>query len=155
MCIVIDTNAFAKVFTTTNAEHDDFKPVLDWILRGKGKLILGGTQYEKIEIREKMPKYLGVLANLARAGKIHRVDTARVDSEAAKLEPFRTKDHDDPHIVALCIVSKTKVLCTGDDRSHSFVKDKRHYPKGQRPPKIYTNKAHTDLLTPDMLKPCC
>jgi predicted nucleic acid-binding protein len=155
MCIVIDTNAFAKVFTPHNAEHDNYKPVFDWILHGKGKLILGGTKYELEEIRNKMPKYVGLLAELARARKVHRVDTVRVDSEAAKLEEFCTKDHDDPHIVALCIVSKTKILCTGDERSHSFVKNKNHYPKGQKPPKIYTNKTHADLLTPDTLKPCC
>jgi predicted nucleic acid-binding protein len=155
MCIIVDTNTFAKVFDPKNAEHQVFKPVFDWIIRGKSKLILGGTEYEQKELREKMPKYLNLLANLARAGKIHRVSSDQVDAETKRLEAHKNKDFDDPHIVALCIVSKTKLLCSQDKRSHKFVKNRSFYPKGQKPPNIYSQETHQTLLTNDALKPCC
>ena len=45
MCVIVDTNAFAAVFNANANNHDEFAPVLDWIISGKGKLVIGGTKY--------------------------------------------------------------------------------------------------------------
>lgn len=45
MAIIIDANCLARVFDKTNIEHDEFVPVFDWIVNGKGKLIYGGSKY--------------------------------------------------------------------------------------------------------------
>ena len=51
MPIIVDTNCFANVFSRNATRHNEFEPVLNWILRGKGKLIYGGTKY-KTELKK-------------------------------------------------------------------------------------------------------
>jgi hypothetical protein len=47
MCIIIDTNRFSSIFEEENSDHDEFKPILDWIIFGKGKIVYGGTKYKQ------------------------------------------------------------------------------------------------------------
>ena len=44
MCIIVDTNCFAPVFDRKSEKHNQFAPVLEWIISGKGKLIYGGSK---------------------------------------------------------------------------------------------------------------
>ncbi len=67
MCIIIDTNAFAPVFDRTSQNHAEFKPVLDWIVSGKGKIVYGGTKY-KLELG-KAYKYLKLFAEFKKINK--------------------------------------------------------------------------------------
>ncbi len=46
MCIVIDTNAFHAVFNPISQKHGDFRPVLEWIVHGRGKIVYGGDQIQ-------------------------------------------------------------------------------------------------------------
>lgn len=154
MCIVIDTNAFKKVFDTINKEHGNFKPVFDWIINGNGKLIIGGTKYKK-EVIGKMQSNIPLIRELGRARKTCLLDDEKVDKVMEKLKTQIThRNFDDPHILAMCIVSKNKVVCTGDDRSHEFLKMKELYPKNHTRPSIYSGKHNSDLLTDKALIPC-
>jgi len=47
------------VFNPKNERHNEFKPVSDWIDKGKGRIVYGGSQYIA-ELKE-MPNYLYLL----------------------------------------------------------------------------------------------
>ena len=145
MCVIIDTNCLASVFERTSEKHDQFAPVLAWILSGKGKLIFGGSKY--IEELRKTPKYLRIINIFKDFGKVVQVDKMKVDTEQERIEAIITdKDFDDPHLPAIVIVSKCKVICSGDTRSIRFVTQPHLYPKGIDVPKYYTSNKNTDLL---------
>lgn len=154
MCVVVDTNAFGRVFDITNVEHGDFRPVYEWIIKGKGKLIVGGSKY-KTEILGRSKNNIQLASRLDKARKVCFLNDDEVDTVMSTLEAQKThRDFDDPHILAMCIVSRCLVVCTGDSRSHKFLKMKSLYPKNQRRPGIYSGKDNADLLTNDALLPC-
>ena len=47
MCIVIDTNTLSKVFRSDDKKHPEFEPVLKWIIENNGKMIVGGTDFNR------------------------------------------------------------------------------------------------------------
>ena len=77
MCIVIDANVFSSVFSRSSLDHGEFKPVLKWIIEGRGKIVYGGTKYIS-ELRA-APKYLGIFNQLEMAGKVVKLCDSRVD----------------------------------------------------------------------------
>lgn len=155
MCIVIDTNTLSKVFKSTDTKHPDFRPVLEWIRDGNGKVIVGGTTFNG-ELFTKVQWFLKAYRLLRQHGKVVEIDTKKVDKQEMWLKSQTTdKDFDDPHIVALVGISGCKLLCTGDKRSFRFVQNKGLYPKGKSPPAIYTKKRNKGLLCDSNLASCC
>lgn len=153
MCIVVDANAASKVFKKNNAEHAEFKPVLDWIMTGKGKLVTGGETY-----LEELVGYLSFFSELNRINKQVSICNKLVDTKKDELIiQINDKKCDDPHIIALLAVSGCKVLCSGDKRSFEYIKTKSFYPD-QEIPKIYTSSKNKNLLNDynlvDICKPC-
>jgi predicted nucleic acid-binding protein len=121
MCIVIDANTFAHVFNSSSKNHHEFKPVLDWIVYGKGKIVYGGTLYKK-ELRN-APKYFKLFLELSKSSKVVEVDMILVDKkeqEVAKL--VNHPNFDDPHLIAIIIVSGCKLICSHDSKAYSFLK---------------------------------
>lgn len=154
MCIVVDTNAFKKVFNPQNEEHEEFRPVFDWILRGKGKLIMGGARYKE-EVLTNMSSNIQLVRELGRLRKICSLEDEKVDAKMDELKTkIRHRNFDDPHVLAMCIVSRCKVVCSEDKRSFEFLTDRKLYPKKQKRPSIYSGKHNADLLTNDALLPC-
>ena len=82
----------------------------------------------------------------SRAGKIKFFDKKRVEDRQRKLSGKLPRlKSDDPHIIALAIVAKVKLLVSGDKDLHD---DFKNHPsiKG----KVYQNQKHKKLLTPDL-----
>jgi hypothetical protein len=145
MCIVIDTNTFASVFNPESQRHDEFKPVLDWIIYGKGKIVYGGSKY-KTELK-KARRYFGLFSELRKCRKVIEVDQEAVDRIQWEIETKITHaDFDDPHLVAIISVSGCRLICSDDETSHPFLKTKSLYPKNVRCPKIYRRSAHRNML---------
>ena len=156
MCIVIDICALASVFRAASDDQDQFRPVYDWIFSGKrkGKIVYGGTKYKK-ELR-KMPNYEKILHLLDWLGKTVTVEDAEVDLEQEKVEDrLQDKNFNDPHIVAIVIVSKCCLVCTTDKKSHRFLKDKKCYPRGFKAPRIYPGPGNRNLLTDANMAAIC
>lgn len=156
MCIVIDTNTWASVLDTASADHLAFKPVHDWIFGegGKGKIIYGGSTY----INETPPKYRKLLKYFTDMGKAKGVSSDAVDfHETALKQKIQHPDFDDPHIVAIIIVSKCKLICTNEKRAIPFFKDKKGvlYPKRFHKPKIYHAALNRDLLIDKNMAAIC
>lgn len=147
MCVIVDTNTFSPVFEAKNVKHAEFSPVLEWVLHGKGKFVIGGSKYMK-EL-EKARRFLKLFATLAKykTGKIVRLKDADVDKEQERIEKMITDpDFDDPHLPAMVIVSKCQIICSVDTRSVRFVTDSQLYPKGTKVPCYYTGSRNKDLL---------
>lgn len=153
MCVVVDTNCLASVFDCKSENHPQFAPVLEWIIHGKGKLIYGGSKY--IGELYKAHKYIKIINELKKKGKAICVEKELVDREQERIEKEITdKDFDDPHLPAIVIVSKCKVICSCDTRSIKFVTLPQLYPKGIDVPKYYTSKRNIDLLSDKYIHNC-
>jgi predicted nucleic acid-binding protein len=154
MCIVVDTNVVASVFNEKSANHDEFKPVLRWVLRGKGKLVYGGSTY-RTEVFERMPRYGAVILELKKQRKCVVLDHADVDAAERRVrEAEPSADFDDAHLVAIFDVSGCLLLCSDDARADRFVKDPELYER-QAPPRIYRRAEHDHLLCDDNIAACC
>ena len=154
MCIVIDTNTFNHVFDETSPKHAEFKAVLDWILNGKGKIVYGGSKYLG-ELKESN-KYLKLFGQFNRIRKVVRVNDSEIDNYQKTLEKIENhKDFDDPHLVAICYISKCKLICTCDSRAMPFLNRKDFYPGNSPRPKLYTKAKNSNLLRDNMIADIC
>jgi hypothetical protein len=154
MCIVVDANAVAAVMSPRSATHADFKPVHDWIVRGKGKLVYGGSTYEK-EVFRRMPRYGGLIEELRRARKCVVLDHAAVDAAERRVrEAEPSPDFDDAHLIAIFEVSGCLLLCSDDARADRFVKNPALYER-HAPPSIYRLAEHRHLLRDENIAACC
>jgi hypothetical protein len=158
MAIIIDTNCFANVFSRNSANHEEYKPVLDWIVKGKGFIVYGGTKYMQ-ELR-KTPKYLPIIRLLKDVGKVFVGNSENIDRLQAEIEVNKVdEDFDDPHLPAIVIDTKCRIICSEDKRSIPFVRDRDLYPNGFYVPVYYTGFRNKDILCDnyihDDLKPLC
>jgi predicted DNA binding protein len=154
MCLVLDTNAFGPCFDAGNREHQEFRPVLEWVTHGKGKLVYGGTKYKK-EMKSAR-KFLRFFATLDRAGKTVKLVDINVDQlevEVKNIEPSR--NFDDPHLIAIVLESSCRIICTSDARAIPYIKDPRFYTNGVKKPKIYTSSKNISLLADKYIAEIC
>lgn len=153
MCLIIDTNVFGSVFNKNSKYHEQFEPVLNWIVYGKGKVVYGGDKYINEMVKA---NYVGLFKLLSRSRKVIRLPDQRVNEIQNDLESKNSDPKfNDPHIVSIVIASKCKIVCTEDRESHAYIKDPSLYPKGTKPPKIYSNKSHKYLLNDNNIADIC
>lgn len=155
MCIVVDTNVLASVFKTSTANHAQFKPVRDWILDGKGKIVFGGSKY----LDEIKGSYLSFFLQLKKAGKAVFVGTDLVDIEHQKVQQMIVHpDFDDPHLVGLLRVSGCKLICSLDSRAFPFFQHSLFFKPATSKPRIYSKLSNSNLLCDkyiaDLCRPC-
>jgi hypothetical protein len=154
MCIVIDINTIPCVFSDGSDCHDEFEPVERWILKGKGKIIIGGKKY-KDELR-KMPDYLTFFKDLEKRGKVVPLEDNEVDSYEEEIKLIVSDSRfDDPHILAIIAISKCKVLCSNDKKSFDYIQNQALYPKGVKIPRIYSKRKCENLLVDENIVGKC
>lgn len=135
MCIIIDANVVCKVFKNSDI---DTLPIKNWIIEENGRLICGGKLYEEY-------KDCGmerIIVELSRAGKAYILTRDVVN---AKQNEINSKcNSDDPHCIALAIISGARILYSLDKRLQEDFKNLQliSKPKG----KIYQNVGHKHLL---------
>lgn len=144
MCIVIDTNVLSAVFSARDSCHPDYDPVLQWIVKGPGFAVYGGSTY--MEELRKAKTYLGVLTELRKRGQARLIRNGAVDSEQLKVTALAPVDCDDTHLIAIFRASGCRLLCSNDRRGDVHIKDRRYYHRRQHVPRIYRNRRHTPLL---------
>lgn len=146
MCFVLDINCYHIIFNSGHADHDDLKPVLDWLsARNVGTcLVYGGRKYR--EELGKMGKYIPLLFEYKKVGKLVEIDDEMVNEYERLLESGNyPAAFDDKHIAAIFEVSGCRIFVTHDDKSDRFIKDATIYKNG-RPPSIYKHRNHRGLL---------
>ena len=142
MCLVIDANCFRLVFTN---KKTGFTPVSDWIYKGKGRMIYGGTKYNRELVDGGM---LGLLKELSNLRKTVQISNSEVDAIAVKLKAkFPEPKFDDEHIVALVIASRCCVVCSNDQTAIAYLKRTDVFSdSGVKRPKIFRGrKTHTKM----------
>lgn len=145
MCIVIDINTLSMVFNSSNLRHPDFTAVRDYIDSRAGFVVYGGTKY-KAELAE-AGRYMRLLRQLRDAGKAITILDAAVDTiETRVCTLTQNTDCDDQHVIALLGAARCPLLCSVDNRSFPYVKDKSLYPKGSPSVRIYTSPRNKNLL---------
>ena len=117
MCLVIDPSSLPSVFNPKSQRHSDFAPVLRWVTKSSGRIIYGGSKY--LTELGRMTRYVRIINELARAGKVIKLDSNKVDKLAAELK-VRIPDlqFNDEHIVAIVIVSRCKIVCSDDKKAY-------------------------------------
>jgi len=153
MCIVLDINTIPNIFNNESKEHAEFKPVRDWIIHKKGKIVYGGTKYS--EELSKMRQYLKLFLLFERINKTVVIDTEAVDNIQAEVEAMiQHRDFDDPHLVAILKESGCKLVCSVDERAFPYLKHQLFF-KGKDRPKIYSSSRNKDLLCDANIAECC
>lgn len=141
MCVVVDTCVIARFFTQGDR---DYEPVRHWVLTGRGKMVMGGTTYRN-ELT-KMRRYLGIVTELARQGRVVALDETEVDEiERWVRDRKPDPDFDDPHIIAIVDLSGCRIVCTADSRSDRFIRDSGLYQRSRRP-SIYRSRSHAHMV---------
>ena len=108
MCLIIDACCFANVFNPADTNHVEFAPVMEWVTKGEGRIVYGGTKYKK-ELK-KVGRCLRLLVELSRQGRVIELEQEAVDAEEKKVSAKESsKDFDDPHLVALVIISRCNI----------------------------------------------
>ena len=158
MPIILDTNCFANVFSAKSTKHEEFKPVLEWVKKGKGIFVYGGSKY--IQELRTASKYLRIFRLLKDIKKIHEGNKEEIDKWEKEIkEKIKDQAFNDHHLSAIVIVTKCRIICSDDITSIKFVTNRDLYPKGIKKPKYYTGKKNKDLLCDkyidDTLEPLC
>lgn len=148
----------SPVFNKNDNEHDNFLPVLKWIVEGKGKIIYGGTSYKRELL--KASKYIKLFRTLEQSGKVKVLNDTKVDLAEKAINVIVSKNSscrnfNDQHIVAIVIISKCLLLCTRDLKHAKFFKYSKFYPKNIKRPSIYSRKANEDLLNDKYIANIC
>lgn len=150
MCIVIDTCTLSRVFCKTDKEHEQYKPVKDFVYHKIGKIVYGGTHY--CNELKKAPSYLKLIGELEKINKTILLPCRDVDIKEKELQAMypieKFDEFDDPHIIALILLSKSRLLCTSDSRMSNFIKksDISSKFRALKNLKIYKNKNNSSFL---------
>lgn len=152
MCAILDANCFSKF---RDQDDEDMKPVQNWVDNKNGKIIYTDTEKFKSEwLKGGMTEQMRALEQ---AGKLRRVPFQEVEKKADELR--HKIESDDPHIIALAMIAKVKVLIV--QRLPDIPRTgKRRNPRGADPKlqrdfknlvggNVYITKSHSHLLTRD------
>lgn len=156
MCIIIDTNVLADVFNSESTLHMQFAPIVEWILKGKGKMVFGGSKY-MTELK-KAPRYLKLVVELGKINKTVKLDDLEVDKWEQEVKNRKRNEHrdfNDEHIAAMVNASGCKLVCTKDLSAVSFIKDAIFYPSHRKRPRIYSGRRNKILLVDANIAPIC
>jgi predicted nucleic acid-binding protein len=155
MGLIIDTNAVAMVFNSENSRHKEFKPVLDCLInrKTKSKLVYGGNKY--LEEVNNFKAHLKLLVLLNQLGKTIKLDDTKVNNKQDEIEkelikkgfdPINDDKYNDCHILAMAILSKTKVIVSNDMKSKPLICDKKYYSRSKHIPVFYTSLRNNRIL---------
>lgn len=153
MQVVIDANTFSSITNPLATDHEDFRPVLEYVTYGNGVLSYGGSKYQT-EVNQH-GRFKGLLEQLNKARKTKEAPTGDVDATQAYLETnFRRAGFNDHHLIAIVVVNGSEVICSKELSLPSlisvcFAEDARMLisrncvctPRLRRP-RIYKRKEH-------------
>lgn len=151
MCIIIDTNRIPQVFNTNCPSHCGFIDLHDWIFQKEGKLVYGGTTYNK-ELKKLKRSYHTVFIELGRKRKLKILNDVDVDAWDKKIKKEFTGD---THILAIICVSRCSFVCSNDKGLIDLLKKFSDYPPGTPKFKIFRDKRDKNLLIKKNLYSIC
>lgn len=137
MCIIIDANVASKLSPCSA----DAKPVVEWLMFGRGKLVYGGKNADELLEVASARRFI---AELYRAGRAVLIDEAKIKKSERDVSARGICYSNDIHVIALAIASGARLLYSHDAALHADFKNKDliDNPRGS----IYQNVAHARLL---------
>ncbi len=137
MCLIVDANAAGVLLAQASA-------VTEWLLgeHGSPRLVASGVLRDELLRLEKVRRFL---VALDRAGRLRRVDAVELRRQEQALRVPGACASNDPHVLALAIVSGARTLVTFDNALTADFKNSRiiNNPRGS----VYRNPAtHSRLL---------
>lgn len=139
MGIIVDSNISCE--TLCNTDSVDFSPILKSVIKGRTKIIYGGTRL--LEEYFETSKVMKIINSLDRAGKAKIIPKSVVDTEEEYVKSLGICVSNDTHIIALARVSGARLLCSKDKDLHKDFKNKDLIdPKGS----IYQGVNHLNLI---------
>lgn len=145
MCIVVDTNTLAPVFNEKSDRHPEFVHVKNWIDKGHGFLVFGGTKFK--EELGKAYRYLRLIRLMKDSGQAVAIRDDVVDAEEERVKALTDGTGcDDQHIIGLLSASKCPLVCSDDARAYPYFRDRNLYPDGMARVRIYSSGRNQSLL---------
>ena len=140
MCVIVDANMASAVFSRPPA--DEVKPVVTWLLKGKGVLIHGGKLTSELSRLSQARK---TLVELRRSGKAIDVEAENPSLFATEVAWCKARCRsNDPHVIAIARLSGARTLVTNDSRAMEDFKNTNLVAKPGG--KIYQREEHAALL---------
>jgi hypothetical protein len=139
MCVIIDNDLAHGVFAYPCRE--EFTPLMQWVETGDGRIVHGGKLTRELCRSEKIRRFLMELGRQGKALVINHPDQA---SEEVRLEQSGLCESNDFHVLALAILARVRLLCSGDQSLHTDFRNSRiiNNPRGH----VYQNASHSHLL---------
>ncbi len=151
MCIILDANCFASFRDRAN---QDMQPIRTWLAQKDGKIAYSNTS----KFRDEWKSSGLDLQTLNRAGQLKLIPKDEVLSKQIEIE--EDLESDDPHVIALAMVARIKVLVVqrqpdeplrGSRRrargaDTALQRDFKRLARGR----VYINASHEHLLTRDL-----
>lgn len=137
MCIIVDANLAAIVFNSP--PPNDFYPLIDWLTRGEGKLVIGGKLSSEIDRVTVAKRFIRALLQ---AGKARVIPSTIIDIEIRVIANLC--ESNDQHIIALARAGGARILCSHDTMLHRDFTNLAliSIPRGH----VYQNANHSHLL---------
>lgn len=138
MCLILDANCLHKIFPDVGAS---FLPVFEALMSGNAKLVLGGTKLRSEYAL--LNKAWKMIVALDKAGRVKMVNDSQVDIREAELNIAGQLKSDDPHVIALAMISGVRLLCSHDQNLHvDFTNPAILTPRGC----VYQDASHKHLI---------
>ena len=151
MCVIVDNDVRDEVFGDADSEAGKY--LFDWLTDGRGKLVVGGKLRQELSGSNSFVRWMKTAQLFAR---VISVEDRCVDEESDLIREEGLHESNDPHVLALARVSRSRLLFTNDQllqrdfRNPQIIKR----PRGS----VYTTRLgkkltdiHVDLLGRDNL----
>jgi hypothetical protein len=108
MCVIVDNDVVARVLI-----HDElvFRPLKKSVYDGRHKLVHGGKLTREYV---KNATLRSLLVTLDKVGLSRVVSSNEVDAKTDELVQGNACESNDEHVIALALVGRVRLLCTGD-----------------------------------------
>lgn len=133
MCAILDNDVASEVFGQDRPAAG--KAFFDWIHSGRGSLVAGGRLLAELDGTQAFKEWR---RQALLAGRFRRVNDRAVEERTRRLERESSCRSNDPHVVALALVSGARLLYSNDRSLGDDFKDRTLI--GNPPGKVYTTR---------------
>lgn len=144
MCIIIDADVTHLLSPLSN----DARPVVEWVERGCGRLVIGGQNTRELLQNAAAAAWV---RTLLQAGRARQVAESALDAERQTVEQLGLCCSNDLHIIALARASGARIVFSQDKKLHKDFTNRAllNCPRGR----VYQERRHRHLLRVDTCRP--
>lgn len=142
MCAIVDASAVSEVFG--GKRTDAGREFRDWLDNGRGRLVVGGKVLKELTQNGNFKRWFLEVRRSSGRVRQFRAATVREQEERLDLGLIRSND---PHVVALALVSGARLLYTNDKRLQRDFTDRQLISGVEG--RIYTSRPTAGRFTDD------